>query len=81
MKKKLLCMSVLLMSLSACESISPLRYGEKTYQPTMSAQEMAQSRQEIEAIEQLARDQTKEEMNNVADAIHKARGNTTLILH
>lgn len=67
--------------LSACESASPLRYGEKVYTPKMSAAEMAASQNDIEEIERRARAQNREEMMDTAEAIRKARGDTTLILH
>ncbi len=71
-------MSVLLIG---CESVSPLRYGEKTYTPNMSVAEMQKREQEIENIEQRARAQTREEMMDTAEAIKKARGDQTIIFH
>jgi ribosomal protein S7 len=73
-----LIMSVLLIG---CESVSPLRYGEKTYTPNMSVAEMQKREQEIENIEQRARAQTREEMMDTAEAIKKARGDQTIIFH
>ena len=71
-------MSVMLIG---CESVSPLRYGEKTYTPNMSVAEMQKREQEIENIEQRARAQTREEMMDTAEAIKKARGDQTIIFH
>lgn len=80
--KKLACACILAgFLLTACESVSPLRYGEKTYTPTMSAAEMAARQNEIENIENRARAQTREEMMDTAEAINKARGKQTIILH
>lgn len=81
MKKTILLGLAMSVLLTACESVSPLRYGEKTYTPTMSAAEMRQREQEIEGVEQRARSQTREEMMDTAEAIKKARGDQTVIIH
>lgn len=80
MNKKMT-MVLFALALTACESVSPLRYGEKTYTPTMSQAEMNANVNNIEQIEQRARAQTKEEMMDTAEAIHKARGNSAVILY
>lgn len=80
--KKIACLCLLAgVLLTACESVSPLRYGEKTYTPNMTAAEMSARQNEIEGIEQRARAQTREEMMDTAEAINKARGKQTIILH
>ena len=81
MKKTILLGLLMSVLLTACESVAPLRYGEKTYTPTMSAAEMQKREQEIENVEQRARSQTREEMMDTAEAINKARGHQTIILH
>lgn len=80
--KKLICLCIVSsFVLTACESVAPLRYGEKKYQPTMSEAEMNIRQNEIEDIEAKARKQNREEMMDRAEAINKARGTQTIILH
>ena len=81
MKKTIFLGLIISVLLIGCESVSPLRYGEKTYTPYMSVAEMQKREQEIENIEQRARAQTREEMMDTAEAIKKARGDQTIIFH
>ena len=68
--------------LSACSSVAPLTYGDKTYTPTMSAAEMQESQNQIENIEKRARQQRREEMMDTADAIKRANeGNHIYLVH
>ena len=60
MKKIKIAVVLVALVLAACESASPLRYGEKVYVPKMSQAEMDDNVNSIENIETRARRQTKE---------------------